>query len=318
MSKKTGYLFGILLTIVIGMILMWFFCCKASTDTTIENTTKNQDNREKVVVNTTPPTATNMAFTFKDPDPDGNFAYTSNDNFNFNVSDYNPLTPISGKIDQGIGELQTYLDGNTGKYIDITGHYTSNEKNNSAFPNLGIARANAVKNYLSSKGISSRQINTFGKEDNTLIPDGSVFKGPLSYLIHGRAPNTDENSDNKELADLKKRINADPLILHFGNAQASINLTAAQRQKIADISRYLDKVEGSSISIEGHTDNTGSRATNIPLGKKRADFVKDYFVRNGISETKISTTSKGPDEPIASNATEEGRSKNRRSIVTIN
>jgi len=316
MSKKTRYLLGILLTIVIGMILMWFFCCKDTTGK--QNTSKDQNlnNQEDVVVETTPSPTTNMGFTFKDHD--GNFAYSSNDNFNFTTSDFNPLTPISDKINLGIGELQKHFDGNNGKYLDITGHYTSDENNTSAFPNLGLARANAVKNYLSSKGIPSRQINIFGKEDNSLVPDGSIFKGPISYLIHGRAPNTDESSDKKELEDLKKRINVNPLILHFGNAQASINLTAEQRQKIADISRYLDKVENSSITIEGHTDNTGSRSINIPLGKKRAEFVKGYFVNNGIPDSKIITTSKGPDEPIATNATEEGKAKNRRSIVKIN
>lgn len=316
MSKKTRYLLGILLTIVIGMILMWFFCCKNTTDG--ENIIKdqNQDNQKDVVVETTPPTPTNMGFTFKDPD--GNFAYSSNDNFNFTISDFSPLTPISDKINSGIGELQNYLNDNSEKYLDITGLYTSDENNTSAFPNLGIARANAVKNYLSSKGISSRQLNIFGKEDNSMVPEDSIYKGPITYLIHGRSPNSDEASEIKELEDLKKRINDDPLILHFGNAQASINLTTEQRQKIADISRYLDKIEGSSVTIEGHTDSSGIRIKNIELGKKRADYIKRYFKGNGIPESKIITTSKGPDEPIASNTTEEGRAKNRRSVVTIN
>jgi outer membrane protein OmpA-like peptidoglycan-associated protein len=315
MSKKTGYLFGILLTIVIGMILMWYLCCKESADT--EGTLKNQDNQEEV--NTPPPpvvinTTTNMGFTFKDS-IDGNFAYKSDDNFNFNISDFNILTPISEKIDMGIGTLQTHLDGNLGKSIDVTGLYTSSENNTSAFPNLGVARANAVKNYLRSKGISSMQINIFGKEDNTLVSNDSIFSDSIRFLI---SESTDKNDESEALTALKKRINDDPLILHFGNAQASINPTVAQRQKIANINRYLDKVEGATITIEGHTDNTGSRATNIELGKKRANSVKRDFINNGISEARIITSSKGPDEPIASNATEEGKAKNRRSIVTIN
>lgn len=315
MSKKTRYLFGILLTIVIGMILMWFYCCKESADT--EDTVKGQDNQEEKVA--IPPvvidTIKNTGFTFKDSDPDGNFAYKSDDNFNFNVSDFNILTPISEKIDQGIRELQTNLDGNTGKSIDVTGLYTSSENNTSAFPNLGVARANAVKNHLSSKGISSKQINIFGKEDNTLVPNDSIFHDSMRFAI---SKNANENDESETLTAIKKRINDDPLILHFGNAQTTINPTVAQRQKIASISRYLDKVEGSSIAIEGHTDNTGSRAINIELGKKRANSVKRDFISNGISEARIITSSKGPDEPIASNATEEGKAKNRRSIVTIN
>lgn len=315
MSKKTRYLFGILLTIVIGTILMWFYCCKATTEIAIEETAKDQDNQEKVVVETPSPTTTNMGFIIKDPDPDGNFAYTSNDNFNFNFSDFNIQTPISQGVTDGVDILKVHLNNHTEKSIDVTGFYTSGEANTSAFPNLGIARANTIKNYLNSKGIPSKQINIFGKEDNSLVLTDSLYQGPVTYEIRKIVK---DNQEAEELAALKKSINDNPLILHFGNAQTSINLSVAQRQKIADISRYLDKVEDSSITIEGHTDNTGTRATNIPLGKKRADFIKGYFVRNGISETKISTTSKGPDEPIATNATEEGRSKNRRSIVTIN
>ena len=107
-------------------------------------------------------------------------------------------------------------------------------------------------------------------------------------------------------------------MLNFNTGQAAINLTPEQRQKVADISRYLDKVNDASCSVVGHTDNTGSRATNIQLGQERADFVKAYLTRNGILESKISATSQGPDSPIASNDTEEGRTKNRRTVVTLN
>lgn len=315
MSKKTRYLFGILLTIVIGTILMWFYCCNVDTDAIIEETVKDQNNQEKAVVDQTPPTTLNMGFTFEDPNPDGNFVYSSNDNFNFTISDFAIHTPISQGVVDGVNILRAHLNNHVEKSIDVTGLYTSKEDNTSAFPNLGIARANTIKNYLSSKGISSKQINIFGKEDNSLLITDSLYLGPVNY---GISEIIKDNQEAEELEALKKSINDNPLILHFGNAQTSINLSAVQRQKIADISRYLDKVEGSSITIEGHTDNTGSRTTNIPIGKKRADFIKGYFVRNGISEIKISTTSKGSDDPVASNDTEEGRSKNRRSIVRIN
>jgi len=107
-------------------------------------------------------------------------------------------------------------------------------------------------------------------------------------------------------------------VLHFNTGQAAINLTAEQRQKIADISRYLDKVDGATCSVVGHTDNTGARATNIQLGQGRADFGKAYLVRNGIPDSKINASSKGPDEPIADNSTETGRAENRRTVITIN
>ena len=310
MSKKTKYLFGILLTIIIGMILMWYYCC--NTGTTDEHQ-QDLDNQKEVVEEPIPETTINTGFTIKDPDPDGNFAYTSNDNFNFTQSDFNIQNPVSEKVDNGIDLLKAHLNSNSEKALDITGLYTASETNTSAFPNLGIARANTIKNYLSTKGIPSQQINIFGEENNDISLKDSVYMGPVRYAI-----SKNSSQEVQELETLKQRINDDPLILYFRNAQSSINPTVAQRQKIADISRYLDKVEGATITIEGHTDNIGGREINIALGEKRANSIKQDFINNGIPDSKIIITSKGPDEPIASNETEEGRAQNRRSIVKIN
>ena len=81
---------------------------------------------------------------------------------------------------------------------------------------------------------------------------------------------------------------------------------------------YLTKVDQSHIVITGHTDNEGSRETNIKVGQGRADFAKNYLMDNGIPENKIISTSVGPGQPIADNTTEEGKAKNRRVVVTIN
>lgn len=311
MSKKTGYLLGILGTIIIGMLLMWFFCCGsgASSDNGISS---DQDNQTK---NTVAPTPSSMALAIKDPNGSLNFSIP--ENFDFKISDFTHLKPVAGSIDGGIGQLQTYLNDadNKFKYLDITGYYDTDEDNTSAFPNLGLARANDVKNYFVSQGVPSAKINTYGELLESLVPDDAIYKGPVAFKM-GAYEN--ENGDADAMAALKERINANPLVLYFQTGQSSITLTAEQRQKVADISKYLDHVSGSSASIVGHTDNTGNPDAHIPLGLKRADFAKGYLTRNGISEAQIKTSSKGDQDPIADNATEEGKAKNRRSVVTIN
>ena len=99
-----------------------------------------------------------MGFAIKDPN--GNFSFSDKNNLDFNASGFSIIQPVSGAVNNGIGKLQAYLntDGNNGKSVDITGYYDSDEKNSSAFPNLGLARANAVKNYFVSKGIPSSRI----------------------------------------------------------------------------------------------------------------------------------------------------------------
>jgi len=70
-------------------------------------------------------------------------------------------------------------------------------------------------------------------------------------------------------------------------------------------------------NVVGHTDNEGSSTTNMRLGKGRADFARDYLIKNGIAAAKIITASKGESQPIASNATDAGKAENRRTVVTV-
>ncbi len=83
----------------------------------------------------------------------------------------------------------------------------------------------------------------------------------------------------------------------------------------AQLERALNAMKNNpsyTVEISGHTDNTGSRAWNMELSQKRADAVKDWFVSQGISGSRITTVGYGPDKPVAPNDTPEGRYKNRR------
>ncbi|MEY3053465.1 MAG: hypothetical protein RLY31_3250 [Bacteroidota bacterium] len=67
------------------------------------------------------------------------------------------------------------------------------------------------------------------------------------------------------------------------------------------------------IRIEGNTDIVGERVSNIALSQKRAAAVRDYLVQSyGMPENRFIIIGNGPDQPVASNDTPEGRAKNRR------
>ncbi len=313
MSKKTTYLLGIVLTIVIGMILYYFLCCSSCCSE--EKIESKPDDTERVV----PPkvvNATKNAFTISDPK--GDFNITLNDNFNFKTSKFSILEPVTSGVENGVLKLKDYLLANPSKTIDITGFYKSDETNTSVYPNLGLARANAVKNYLVLHGIPAKQIDTYGTLNATIQPDakGTLF-GPLTFglLTHDNA--AEDGAAQQALEKACQAVRDNPLVLHFKSGQAAISLTAAQRQKMADISHCVDKL-GVKLLIEGHTDNDGDAATNLVLGQKRADFAKNYMVKNGILETTIETSSKGQTEPIADNTSAEGKAQNRRTVITIN
>ncbi|PUE54987.1 hypothetical protein B9Z45_10840 [Limnohabitans sp. 2KL-17] len=74
----------------------------------------------------------------------------------------------------------------------------------------------------------------------------------------------------------------------------------------------LGQQPGMEVRIVGHTDNTGSDAINNPLSVNRAQSARDYLVSCGVSSSRIAIDGRGSREPIADNATEAGRARNRR------
>ncbi len=66
------------------------------------------------------------------------------------------------------------------------------------------------------------------------------------------------------------------------------------------------------IRVIGHTDNVGSDAVNDPLSLARARSTRDYLAARGVSASRITIEGRGEREPVASNATAQGRAQNRR------
>ncbi len=71
------------------------------------------------------------------------------------------------------------------------------------------------------------------------------------------------------------------------------------------------------ITIVGHTDSTGSDAVNNPLSVNRAAAVRDYLVPRGVASSRVSIDGRGSREPVADNATAQGRAMNRRVEIFV-
>ena len=79
----------------------------------------------------------------------------------------------------------------------------------------------------------------------------------------------------------------------------------------------LNKFKDVSIEIGGHTDNVGNPKSNLSLSASRAESVNKYLIDAGISSSRLQNIGYGDKMPIASNDTEEGRQKNRRTELNI-
>jgi peptidoglycan-associated lipoprotein len=101
-----------------------------------------------------------------------------------------------------------------------------------------------------------------------------------------------------------------PVNRHELSKEAKEQLDAfSERLKAENKNVYLE--------IQGHTDATGPDDINFRLGEARAEAVRRYLNKQGVALNRMSTISYGKNEPVETNKTREGRSKNRRVVVIV-
>ncbi len=98
----------------------------------------------------------------------------------------------------------------------------------------------------------------------------------------------------------------------------STDLTPEAQQTLTNQARWLQQYSQYTITIEGHADERGTREYNIGLGAKRAEAVKTFLARNGISGSRIRTISYGKERPVAVCNDISCWSQNRRAQTVLN
>ncbi len=118
-----------------------------------------------------------------------------------------------------------------------------------------------------------------------------------------------------------KASSTDVVEIAFSEILFNTNSASLAKESEYALSRILQTIknnQGKKIRIFGYTDNTGSLATNQRLSQQRAEAVKNYLVSNGVSASSIvEVKGMGPSNPVADNATVEGRAQNRRVSFVI-
>ncbi|HRO27016.1 MAG TPA: OmpA family protein [Luteimonas sp.] len=97
----------------------------------------------------------------------------------------------------------------------------------------------------------------------------------------------------------------------------SDRLTPAGQRVLDGLVEPMRQIGDARVQVVGHTDNVGQRQANLALSLARAESVRDYLQQRGIATAGFSVLGRGPDEPVADNATTEGRARNRRIQFTV-
>ena len=97
----------------------------------------------------------------------------------------------------------------------------------------------------------------------------------------------------------------------------SAELTSDARSALNEVANVLTQYTDTRVNIAGHTDSTGDASYNQRLSERRAQSVGSYLSQNGVSSMRLNTMGYGANQPVASNATEQGRAQNRRVEITL-
>ena len=150
----------------------------------------------------------------------------------------------------------------------------------------------------------------------------------IGAVIGGTAGGLIGNYMDKQAAEIKRdlegakverigegiKITFDSGLLFAVNSFA---LSDAARTNVNQLSGILNKYEDTNILIEGHTDNTGSEEYNKKLSIDRAESVATQLKSDNVKSSRITAVGYGEAQPVADNASEEGRTNNRRVEVAI-
>jgi outer membrane protein OmpA-like peptidoglycan-associated protein len=119
---------------------------------------------------------------------------------------------------------------------------------------------------------------------------------------------------------LATRDTARGLIVNMSDVLFDVDkatLKPATRETLAKVAGILLSHPTLRVSVEGHTDSTGSDEYNLKLSQRRADSVREYLIENGISASNIEAHGMGKSQPVASNDTAAGRQQNRRVEMVV-
>lgn len=134
-----------------------------------------------------------------------------------------------------------------------------------------------------------------------------------------KCPNTPGPVSNQGCPEIDKEVQ-EILKTAFENLEFETGKDIIKQESIpslTELAQVLVKKPEWRLQISGHTDNVGNDQANLILSKKRSEAVRNFMISQGISGDRLTALYFGETQPIADNATPEGRQKNRRVEMTI-
>lgn len=202
----------------------------------------------------------------------------------------NNLPVIQKDVKKALILAAYYLRTHPYRTLTITGYYDKSESNPTDFDNLGLARADTIRQLLLDVEVPTDQLVITSIEKD----DAKFYR---NYIVKGN-----DFAFQKKVVVSKKieqQLLNDTMRIHFNSGvQGDFLFNSKTHAYIDNVAIYLAQEPTATIVIIGHTDKVGSPAKNLQLGKQRAESIKKYLTRLSIKDKQIQTNSEGEDKPV--------------------
>jgi outer membrane protein OmpA-like peptidoglycan-associated protein len=188
---------------------------------------------------------------------------------------------------------------------------------------MGCSASNTVKGGAIGAGAGAVIGGVIGNQmGNTAVGAiiGAAVGGTAGALIGNYMDKQAEELQN-DIKDAKIERIGEGIKITFNSGilfkTNSADLQPAAKENIEKLGTVLKKYADTNILVEGHTDSTGTDAYNQALSERRAQSVALFTQNQGVAGTRFTIKGYGESQPVAPNATAEGRQKNRRVEIAI-
>lgn len=200
-----------------------------------------------------------------------------------------------------------------------TDAYTGQSKASSTAKGAGIGAVAGAGIGAGIQAIRGKNSKAIGKAALIGAGVGTVAGGSVGAYM-----DVQEKALRQELQGAGVQVQRDGDQIHLimpGNITFKTNSSTVNQAfypTLTAVAKVLKKYDKTMVNVVGHTDSTGTDATNNKLSKERAEAVAGYLIANqSLNKNRFAAWGEGKRQPIASNATADGREQNRRVEITI-
>ena len=216
------------------------------------------------------------------------------------------------------------------KDLELAAHrvYIADRKVDTARYLAETQYAEEHRKVLNEQGEKARLDARTREADRATLVATTAKADALTAQSDAEVARTEATAARADTADLQRQLaemQAKPtdrgLVLTLGDTLFATGKAEIQSGAAANLDRltaFMTQYQDRTVVIEGYTDSMGSEEMNLSLSQRRADAVKNYLTNQGVVSTRMSSSGRGENSPVADNESAAGRQQNRRVEVIIN